>query len=42
MVSLKYLSNFWSTLEMPLVKCEINVIPTLAANCFIVAGTVAN
>ena len=23
MVPLKYLSNFWRTLEMPLIKCEI-------------------
>ena len=25
-VPLKYLSNFWRTLEMPLVNCEINLI----------------
>ena len=24
--SLKYLSNFWGTLEMPLINCEINLI----------------
>ena len=24
MVPLKYLSNFWSTLEMPLINCEIS------------------
>ena len=24
MVPLKYLSNFWRTLEMPLINCEIN------------------
>ena len=41
MVSLKYQSNFWSTLEMLLMKCEINLNPTWAANCFIVAGTEA-
>ena len=23
-VPLKYLSNFWGTLEMPLINCEIN------------------
>ena len=23
-VQLKYLSNFWGTLEMPLINCEIN------------------
>ena len=26
MVPLKYLSNFWRTLEMPLMNCEINLI----------------
>ena len=25
-VPLKYLINFWRTLEMPLVNCEINLI----------------
>ena len=25
-VSLKYLSNFWRTLEMPLINCEVNLI----------------
>ena len=25
-VSLKYLSNFWRTLEMPLINCEINLM----------------
>ena len=24
MVPLKYLSNFWRTLEMPLINCEID------------------
>ena len=28
MVPLKYLSNFWRALEMPLIKCEINLILT--------------
>ena len=27
-VPLKYLSNFWRTLEMPLIRCEINPILT--------------
>ena len=26
MVPMKYLSNFWRTLEMPLINCEINLI----------------
>ena len=25
-VPLKYLSNFWRTLEMPLINCEVNLI----------------
>ena len=28
MVSLKYLSNFWRTLEMPLINSEVNIILT--------------
>ena len=28
MVSLKYLSNFWRILEMPLLNCEVNLILT--------------
>ena len=28
MVPLKYLSNFWRTLEMPLINCEVNLIVT--------------
>ena len=28
MVPLKYLSNFWRTLEMPLINCEVEVILT--------------
>ena len=35
MVPLKYLSNFWRTLEMPLINCEINLILTWSANCVI-------
>ena len=27
-VPLKYLSNFWITLEMPLINCEVNLILT--------------
>ena len=29
---LKYLSNFWRTLEIPLVNCEINLILTWSEN----------
>ena len=31
MVPLKYLINFWKTLEMPLINCEINLILTWSA-----------
>ena len=32
MVPLRYLRNFWRTLEMPLINCEINLILTLPEN----------
>ena len=32
-VPLKYLSNFWRTLDMPLINCEINLILTWYENC---------
>ena len=33
MVPLKYLSNFWRTLEMPLINCEVNLTLTLSSTC---------
>ena len=42
MVPLKYLSNFWRTLEMPLINCEINLILKWSANCVFVSTNVAN
>ena len=42
MVPLKYLSNFWRTLEMSLINCEINPILTWSTNCVIVSTNVAN
>ena len=33
MVPLKYLSNFWRTLEMPLINCEVELILTWSENC---------
>ena len=42
MFPLKYLSNFWRTLEMPLINCEVNLILTWSANCAIVYTNVAN
>ena len=35
MVPLKYLSNFWRTLEMALINCEINLI----LNCLQIVST---
>ena len=32
----KHLSNFWRTPEIPLVNCEINLITTWSARCFII------
>ena len=40
--SLKNLSNFWRTLEMALINCEISLILTYPKNCFLVAGTATN
>ena len=39
MVPLKYLSNFWRTLEMPLINCEFNLILTWSSNCVITNST---
>ena len=36
MIPLKYLSNFWRTLEMPLINCEIELILDWSANCVII------
>lgn len=33
---LKYLCNFWRTLDMPPVNYQINLILNWSANCFIV------
>ena len=42
MVPLKYLSNFWRTLEMPLSNSEINLILTSSTNSAVVSTNVAN
>ena len=34
-VPLKYLSNFWRTLEMSLINCEVNLILTWSSTCVI-------
>ena len=36
---LKYLSNFWKTLEMPLINCEVNLIFTWSPTCLISSAT---
>ena len=38
-VPLKYLSNFWGTLEMPLINCEVNPILTWSKDCVITNST---
>ena len=42
MVPLKYLSNFWRTLEMSLINCEVEIILTQSAGCVIIYTDVAN
>ena len=42
MVPLKYLSNFWKTLEMPLISCEVELILNWSANCVLIYTDVAD
>ena len=42
MVLLKHLSNFWRTLEMPLINCAIELILDWSANCVIISTNNAN
>ena len=42
MVPLKYRSNFWRTLEMPLIICEVELILNWSANSVIIYTNVAN
>ena len=42
MVPLKYLSNFWRTLEIPLINCEVNLILTWSSTCVLVATGLQN
>ena len=39
MVPLKYLSNFWRILEMPLINCEVNLILIWSSTCVITNST---
>ena len=38
-VPLKYLSNFWRTLKMPLINCEVNLIFARSKDCVITNST---
>ena len=42
MAPLKYLSNFWRTLEMALINCQITLLLTWSASCVIVSNDIAN
>ena len=42
MVPLKYLSNFWRTLEMSLINCEISLQLKWSRKCIILAETANN
>ena len=46
MIPLKYfwrtISNFWRTLEMPLINSETNLILNWSASCFIIDAPVEN
>ena len=42
MVPLKYLSNFWRTLEMPLINCEVNLILTWSSACVLISTNIPN
>ena len=38
-IPLKYLSNFWRALEMPLINSEVNLILTWSKDCVITSST---
>ena len=38
-VPLKYFSNFWRTVEMPLINCKVNFILTWSPTCVISSAT---
>ena len=39
MAPLKYLSNFWRTLEMSLINCEVTLILTWSPSCVVTNST---
>ena len=41
-IPLKYLSNFWRSLDIPLINCEVELILTWTKNCALADMTVAN
>ena len=41
-VSLKYLSNFWRTLDIPLINCEVCLTLTWSENCVIKSRATRN
>ena len=41
-IPLKYLSNFWRTLEMPLINCEVNLILTWSSTCILISTNIPN
>ena len=41
-VPLNYLSNFWRTLELPLINCEVNLILTWSSSCVLIATAIQN
>ena len=42
MVPLKYLSNFWKTLEIPLINCEVEFLLKWSENRVIIYADVEN
>ena len=42
MVPLTYLSNFWRTLEMPLINCELELILDWSESCVVICTDVPN
>ena len=41
-VPLKYLSNFWRSLEMPLFSCKVELLLKWIENCMLTTATTAN
>ena len=37
---LKYLNNFWRTLEIPLINCEIDLILIWSEDCILISGNI--